>query len=54
LPGRLSLPKNDLGVSLAQGAMMIYFGETQILKREMLQPGNGTIGRQGSEADEIQ
>ena len=54
LPGRLSLPKNDLGVSLAQGAMMIYFGEAQILKGEMFQPGNGTVGRQRSEAYEIQ
>jgi len=54
LPGRFPFAKNDFGVSLAQGAMMIHFGEAQILKGEVLQPGNGAVGRQGSEADEIQ
>src|SRR4029077_14532897 len=54
LPGRFPFSKNDFGVSLTQGAMMIHFGEAQILKGEMLQPGNGAVGRQSSEADEIQ
>ncbi len=33
---------------------MIYFGEAQILKGEMFQPGNSAIGRKRSEAYEIQ
>jgi hypothetical protein len=54
LTGRLPFPKNDFGISLAQGAMMIHFGEAQIFKGEMLQASNGAVGRQGSEAYEIQ
>jgi len=45
-PGRLSLPKNDLGVSLAQGAMMIYLAKPNPQKGRLFQPGNGTVGRQ--------
>jgi hypothetical protein len=54
LPGCFPFPKNDFGISLAQRAVMIHFGEAQILKRQILQPGNGTIGWERSESDEIQ
>ncbi len=36
LTGRLPFPKNDFGISLAQGAVMIDFGEAQIFKGKML------------------
>jgi len=54
LPACFPFAKNHFGVSLAQGAMMIHFGKAQILKGEMFQPGDGAVGWQGSEADEIQ
>src|SRR6267143_3067291 len=42
---RLALSENHFGKSLPQRAMMIHFGESQILKREMLQPFDRLGGR---------
>jgi len=44
LAGRFALGKDHLGHALAQGAMMVELGETQILKRQVTQALYGLVG----------
>src|ERR1700681_2060840 len=44
LPRRFSLSKNHLGHSLAQGAMVVDLGETEVLKRQVTQALYGLVG----------
>jgi hypothetical protein len=44
LAGRFALGKNHLGHALAQGAMMVELGETQVLKGQVTQALYGFVG----------
>ena len=45
LPWRFALSKNYLGHALAQGAMVVDLGKTQVLKGQVAQPLDGLVGR---------
>jgi hypothetical protein len=44
LAGRFARGKNHLGHALAEGAMMVELGETQVLKRQVTQALDGFVG----------
>jgi hypothetical protein len=48
---RLAFSEDDLGHAIAQGAVVIDFGETEIFKRQMAQAGDGIVGREFAVAD---
>jgi hypothetical protein len=51
LTGRFALGKDHLGHALAQGAMMVELGETQILKGQVAQALYGFVGREALFSD---
>ena len=44
LAGRFALGKNHFGHALAQGAMVVEFGETEVLKGQVAQALDGFVG----------
>src|SRR6266852_9470714 len=51
LARRFALGKNHLGHALAQGAMVVDLGETEVLKGQVTQALDGVVGREALFAD---